>query len=232
MGAGPWKKCPLLRPHVPHPLRLRSVVDDDDGIREAVEEPLPRPAHRDPSDEAVEGEEEGLPEGLDGCPGEVYLLALHVGDLQAHGHLPEGLPPGSLQDRPVCEEDEGSVGEAPLEGGTGGKPRHDGGEGTRNTDDEVHEDPHQDYVDQPGSEPPLPGGDPNHPLLSVSSIHQISPPEAHIPPSVDPLVVHPRAVEPEVVGVLVLEEYVVVPGVGLVGLVLLPPLLAAALAGK
>lgn len=118
---------PLPSPHVPDPLRRRLIDVDDDRLREAVEEPLSRPPHRDPADEAVEGEEEGLPEGLDGGSGQVDLLTLLAGDLEAQGHLPQGLSPGPLQDRPVCEEDEGSVGEAPLEGGAGGEPRHDGG---------------------------------------------------------------------------------------------------------
>lgn len=130
-------------------------------------------------------------------------------------------------------------------------------DGSGRAGQEVPEDPHQDYVDQPGSEPPPPGGDPNLPNLAISAVHPITsqtvsgriiwvfggggafraPPEAAAPlaipsPSVDPLVVHPRAVEPVFVPVLILEEYVVVPGVGLVGLVLLPRLLAAALAGE
>ena len=104
MGCGSsGEEPPLPRPHVPHPLRRRVVDEDDDRLREAVEEPLPRPWHGDPADENVQGEEEGLPEGLDGGPGEVDRVAPPVGDLQAEGHLPQGLAPGPLQDRPVGE---------------------------------------------------------------------------------------------------------------------------------
>ena len=99
----------LLRPHVTDPLRRGIVGLDDDRLREAVEEPLARPWHRDPPYEAVQGEEEGLPEALDGGLGKIDLLASHVGDFEVQGHFSEGLAPIPFHQRPVDEEDQGVI---------------------------------------------------------------------------------------------------------------------------
>lgn len=76
------------------------------GLGEVVEEPLLRGGVHDPTQDEVQGEQERLPQGLDGRLGSIEAASVEVGDLDPHDHLPQGLAVGLLHEEPVDEVDD------------------------------------------------------------------------------------------------------------------------------
>ena len=80
-----------------------SLLLQHHGLGEVVEEPLLHGGIHDPAQDEVQGEQECLPQGLNGRLVYIEAASIDVGDLDPHGHLPQGLAIGLLHEEPIDE---------------------------------------------------------------------------------------------------------------------------------